>query len=40
MNNPGSNRFNLGSGKGYSVLEVIEACKKVSNFNIPIVYGP
>jgi UDP-glucose 4-epimerase len=27
--------FNLGTGKGYSVLEIIETFSRVSNFNIP-----
>ncbi len=31
-----SNIFNLGSGVGYSVKEVIDACRKVTNHPIPI----
>jgi UDP-glucose 4-epimerase len=34
---PESGFFNLGIGGGVSVLEVIEACKKVTGKNIPIV---
>jgi len=30
-----SDFFNLGSGKGYSVYEVIEACRKVTGHKIP-----
>jgi UDP-glucose 4-epimerase len=30
-----SGRFNLGSGKGYSVLEIIEAARKVTGHPIP-----
>lgn len=32
-----SNQFNLGSGEGYSVKEVIEACRRVTNHSIPAV---
>lgn len=36
----GESRFyNLGSGTGFSVLEVIEACRKVTGHEIPVVYG-
>jgi UDP-glucose 4-epimerase len=31
--------YNLGNGTGYSVLEVIEAVKKISGKEIPVVYG-
>lgn len=34
-NGAGSGRFNLGSGKGYSVLEIIEAARKVTGHPIP-----
>ena len=30
-----SGAFNLGNGTGFSVLEVIEVCKKVTNHHIP-----
>jgi UDP-glucose 4-epimerase len=30
-----SNRFNLGSGKGYSVKEIIEAARRVTGHPIP-----
>jgi UDP-glucose 4-epimerase len=35
-----SQAFNLGIGKGFSVLEVIEAAKRVTGRDIPVVYGP
>ena len=35
-----SGYFNLGSGRGYSVREVIEACRKVSGKGIPAVDKP
>jgi UDP-glucose 4-epimerase len=31
---------NLGTGKGNSVLEVIEACRKASGHEIPVVVAP
>lgn len=33
--NPGFHRFNLGSGRGYSVLEVLRACESVTGVEIP-----
>jgi UDP-glucose-4-epimerase GalE len=33
-------QLNLGAGKGYSVKEVIDACRKVSAHAIPAVIGP
>jgi UDP-glucose 4-epimerase len=33
-------RLNLGTGKGTSVLEVIEACRKVTGHPIPAEVGP
>jgi len=36
----GGNFFNLGIGKGYSVKEVIDAAKRVTNADIPVKYGP
>ncbi|KAJ3119439.1 hypothetical protein HK098_005500 [Nowakowskiella sp. JEL0407] len=35
-----SNRFNLGSGKGYSVNEIIEAARKVTKHPIPTEIKP
>jgi UDP-glucose 4-epimerase len=32
--------YNLGSGNGYSVLEVIETVRKVTGHPIPVEYGP
>lgn len=37
---PGSHRFNLGNGNGFSVLEVIEAARRVSGREIPYEIGP
>src|SRR3989339_1492108 len=39
MNQSFANEFNLGTGKGYSVMEVIEAVKKVTGKDIPMVLG-
>lgn len=36
----GTEIFNLGSGQGNSVLEVIKAFEEVSNATIPIAFGP
>lgn len=35
-----SNRFNLGCGQGYSVKEIIEAARKVTNHPIPAEIKP
>jgi len=35
MKNNSSQAFNLGSGKGYSVKEIIEAARKVTGHPIP-----
>lgn len=32
--------YNIGSGQGYSVLEVIEACREVTGHPIPVVEAP
>ena len=37
---PGAHRFNLGNGNGFSVLEVIEAARRVSGRDIPYEVGP
>jgi len=38
---PGDARFyNLGIGRGYSVREVIESCRRVTGREIPVEYGP
>ncbi|MBL4699753.1 MAG: UDP-glucose 4-epimerase GalE [Phycisphaeraceae bacterium] len=34
------NFFNLGIGNGYSVKQVIDACKRVTGADIPVEYGP
>ncbi|MGQ9927817.1 MAG: UDP-glucose 4-epimerase GalE [Chloroflexaceae bacterium] len=36
----GSRKYNLGNGNGFSVLEVIEAARKVTGHPIPHVIGP
>lgn len=36
----GSRRYNLGNGNGFSVLQVIEAARKVTGHPIPHVIGP
>ena len=36
----GSRRYNLGNGAGYTVLEVIEAARRVTGHAIPHVVGP
>lgn len=37
---PGAHRFNLGNGNGFSVLEVIEAARRVTGKEIPYEIGP
>ena len=37
---PGLKTYNLGTGKGYSVLEIIEAFKKASGRDIPYEFAP
>lgn len=32
--------FNLGSGSGYSILEVVDCARKVTNREIPVQWGP
>ncbi len=32
--------MNLGTGHGYSVLEVIEACRRITGHAIPVTFGP
>jgi UDP-glucose 4-epimerase len=36
----GSRKYNLGNGGGFSVMEVIEMCRKVTGHPIPHVVGP
>lgn len=36
----GSDVFNLGNGKGYSVLEVIETCRRITGHSIPAKVAP
>ena len=35
MNKNGVNIYNLGTGKGYSVLDIVNTFNKVNNLNIP-----
>lgn len=35
LNSPGINIYNLGTGTGYSVLEIVNSFKKVNNIDIP-----
>ncbi|MDH3349769.1 MAG: UDP-glucose 4-epimerase GalE, partial [Desulfobulbaceae bacterium] len=35
----GSNSINLGTGQGYSVLEIIKAVERASGKKLPVVYG-
>ena len=37
-NKPNITKFNIGTGKGYSVLEVVKTFMKVNNLNIPYVF--
>ena len=39
-NNEGLFIYNLGTGKGYSVLDVVKAFEKASGVNIPYKIGP
>jgi UDP-glucose 4-epimerase len=32
--------YNLGNGSGFSVLQVVEAARRVTGHRIPVVYGP
>jgi len=36
----GSNRFNVGTGKGYSVREVVQAVEAVTGQKVPYRFGP
>ncbi len=36
----GNRTYNLGNGKGFSVLEVIEAARKITGHEIPVVMAP
>lgn len=38
--NPGLKIYNLGTGHGYSVLDLINAFEKVNNVKVPYVIGP
>ena len=39
-NKPGVHITNLGTGKGYSVLDIVETFKRVNNVDVPYVIGP
>ncbi|MFV0499926.1 MAG: UDP-glucose 4-epimerase GalE [Bacilli bacterium] len=36
----GVNAYNLGTGKGYSVLEIVSAFKRLNNVDVPYIVGP
>ncbi len=38
--NPGTKIYNLGTGKGYSVLDIINAFEKATGVKVPYVIGP
>jgi UDP-glucose 4-epimerase len=40
LQNGRSRTYNLGNGKGYSILEVIEMARKITGHSIPAEYGP
>jgi UDP-glucose 4-epimerase len=40
LQNGCSRTYNLGNGKGYSILEVIETARKITGHPIPTAYGP
>ncbi len=40
LDSPGFRAYNLGSGQGYSVLEVVEACRRVTGHPIPVRFAP
>jgi len=40
MSSDTSGRFNLGNGNGFSVLEVIEAARRVTGRDVPLTIGP
>lgn len=40
LDRTGSRKYNLGNGGGFSVMEVIEMCRKVTGHPIPHVVGP
>ena len=39
-NNPGCHRFNLGTGSGVSVLEMVDAFRAVSGHPVPLIICP
>lgn len=39
-NKPGVHITNLGTGKGYSVLDIVETFKRVNNIDVPYVIAP
>ena len=40
MNGGASDRFNVGTGAGSSVLEIIRAVEEVTGKTVPYVFGP
>lgn len=40
QHNPSHHIFNLGTGKGYSVCDLVESMESVTGMTLPIVFGP
>lgn len=40
LSNPGLVSYNLGTGTGYSVLDIVQAFEKANNIKLPIKIGP
>ena len=40
INNKGLDVFNLGTGNGYSVLELVKTFEEVNNLNVPYLIAP
>ncbi len=40
LDNKGAHVYNLGTGKGYSVLDIIETFKRVNNVDVPYIFAP
>lgn len=40
MHSKGIDAYNLGTGKGYSVLELVQTFEKVNHISIPYKIGP
>lgn len=40
QSNPGLVTYNLGTGTGYSVLDIVRAFEKANNISLPVSFGP